>query len=304
MLKFLQPYFDLSTREKRGVWSLLILLFIALLLSRYLYLFQNPQKEWQEINLEDSVQVWVNQLEEERQYGAKRFKVNAVGGDQDIVNQQYKPNFFDPNTVNRDEFLKMGFSDKNCQSLMKWRTKGGRFYKKEDFKKLYFVSDDVYAVFENFIQLPSRSEDNKKYSTYKEEKKIQIADLNLADSAALEALPAIGPALARKIIQYRNRLGGYLNHTQLLEIKGIDSTNFSVIKKHTMVNAYSVEKININTAGVKDLSRHPYIGYNIALSLVNYRKNHGNYKTVSDIRGSLLINDENYSKISPYLKVN
>lgn len=304
MLKFLQPYFDLSTREKRGVWSLLLLLFISILLSRYLFIFQSNDTAWQEVNMEDSVKVWVKQLEEERHYGAKKYKVNVVGSDQDIVNQQYKPAYFDPNTVNRDEFLKMGFSDKQCQSLMKWRTKGGRFFKKEDFKKMYFVSDEVYATFENFILLPSRSEDHKKTSTFKEEKRIQIADLNLADSAALEALPAIGPALARKIIQYRKRLGGYLHHNQLLEIKGIDSTNIGIIKKHTMINAYSVEKININTAGVKELSRHPYIGYNIALSLVNYRKNHGNYKIVSDIRGSLLINDENYSKIAPYLKVN
>lgn len=303
MLSRIQRYFNLSTREKRGLWSVSLLLFVIVVGGRFLYLFISPSNDVLAVNLQDSIVVWQSQLEENRQYDPKKYNIQPVGADESINDQNFAPAPFDPNTVGKSDFLKLGFSDKQCQSLMKWRQKGGRFYYREDFKKLYFVSEDIYLIFESFIQLPSKTDQTKDLKNHNKSKQIVIVELNSADSTELEALPAIGPALARRIIFYRTRLGGFIDHQQLLEVKGIDSTNFETIKKYTSVNAYAVRKININQAGIKDLSRHPYIGYNIALSLVNYRKNHGNYKVISEIKNSLLITDENYSRISPYLTI-
>lgn len=299
----IQQYFDLSTREKRGLWSLLLLLFLIIITGRFLYLFISSPDQSPELNLQDSIAVWQSQLEDNRQHNPRKYNIQPLDADQSINEQTFTPAPFDPNTVGRNDFLKLGFSDKQCQSLMKWRQKGGRFFYREDFKKLYFVNDDIYSMFESFILLPSKTGNKNTSSASVREKVINIVELNSADSASLEALPAIGPVLARKIISYRTRLGGFYDHNQLFEIKGIDSANWVVIKKYTSINAYAVRKININKAAIGDMSRHPYIGYNIALSLVNYRKNHGNFRSVSDIRNSLLITDENYPRISPYLSV-
>ena len=43
--------------------------------------------------------------------------------------------------------------------------------------------------------------------------------LNTADTTALKTIPGIGPYFARKIVQYGERLGGYVNIDQLDEIE-------------------------------------------------------------------------------------
>ena len=64
-----------------------------------------------------------------------------------------------------------------------------------------------------------------------------------------------------------------------------------------------IQKININTVSFDELKSHPYIGYNIALSLINYRKQHGEYTVLSDIKKSALVTEDVYEKISPYLTI-
>lgn len=87
-----------------------------------------------------------------------------------------------------------------------------------------------------------------------------------------------------------------------MEIKHMDTIKYRLIEPYIIVNPNAVRRININKADFKTLSEHPYIGYNIAISLTNYRSKHGNYSKVEDIKKTALITDANYDKISRYLK--
>ena len=130
-----------------------------------------------------------------------------------------------------------------------------------------------------------------------------IVELNGADSLELMRLKGIGPVFAKKIIRYREMLGGYWRKEQLMEVWGMDRVRYNGIKDNIAVNRDSIHKININNIAFKKLMKHPYIGYEVARGIVDYRMRHGEFKTVEEVRNVIGINDSIYERIEPYVKV-
>ncbi len=157
----------------------------------------------------------------------------------------------------------------------------------------------------SFASIASPRKSYRQQQSYPEKKSI-VVDVANADSAELTLLPLIGPVKARIIRDYRTRLGGFSSINQLREVWGIDDSIFQIIRPHVMLSDSShIQKININTADVYTLNHHPYFykNKNISNVIVNYRKQHGDYHTVEDIKKTALINDSLYNKIAPYLTV-
>lgn len=125
-------------------------------------------------------------------------------------------------------------------------------------------------------------------------------NLNNADSAVLEALPGIGGKTARKIIRYRERLGGFFSKYQLLEIKHLDSQLILENQIEFKIDTSLIRKICINECGIADLYRHPYIGKSFALLLWNYKKSHG-FITATSIFSISSIPKEYIDRMQPYL---
>ena len=67
------------------------------------------------------------------------------------------------------------------------------------------------------------------------------------------------------------------------------------------LSSASVKKVNINTATLEELKAHPYIRYAIANAIVQYRVQHGNYSSVEEIKKIMVVTDDVYKKVSPYL---
>lgn len=118
---------------------------------------------------------------------------------------------FNPNTASIGDFLRLGFSEKQASAICRYRDKGGRFHRKEDFARSFVVADSVYARLEKFIVIPK-------------------IDINAADSAAFDALPGIGPYFARKMVEYRNKIGGYTCTEQLMDIRNFDREKYENLK--------------------------------------------------------------------------
>jgi DNA uptake protein ComE-like DNA-binding protein len=130
-----------------------------------------------------------------------------------------------------------------------------------------------------------------------------VVEINSADSFALMGLKGIGYTFAKRIINYRNLLGGYCIKEQLLEVWGMDAGRYNLIKDHIEVNTDSIHKININKTSFKKLIKHPYFKYDIAVALTNYKKIYGEFKDIQDIKNCSAINDSVFERISPYIKV-
>ena len=103
-------------------------------------------------------------------------------------------------------------------------------------------------------------------------------NLNSADTTELKSLPGIGSFFAKNIVDYKNKLGGFIEKEQLLEVYAFDTTRLSNIENFIIIDSIELRKININTDDFKTILRHPYIEYEDVKKIVNYRESKGMIK--------------------------
>jgi competence protein ComEA len=127
-------------------------------------------------------------------------------------------------------------------------------------------------------------------------------NLNSADSSLLISIPGIGPALSARIIKYRNKLGGFSSPKQLYEVWGLDSSLVKQLIPFCNLDS-GIKKMDLNKVTLEELKTHPYISFNLARLIVNYRKSHGAYRSVEDLRLLDLVDADLYAKLAPYFKV-
>ena len=158
---------------------------------------------------------------------------------------------FNPNTVTMEELVRLGFTEKQAQSIINYREKGGRFRRKADFAKSYVVADSVFKRLEPFIDIPK-------------------IDINKADSAAFDALPGIGSWFAHRMVEYREQLRGYSCPEQLMEIWHFDQEKFDGLKD--LITCSPSEPYPFWTGSVEDIRNHPHIrNWQTARDIVFYR---------------------------------
>lgn len=229
-----------------------------------------------------------------------------------IEDKDFKADYFvfDPNNLSEKEWQKLGLSSRQIRVIKNYEAKGGRFYKKEDLKKIYSIPASQYLHLEPYIHISSTYPETFKASgsdeykrpdnTYKRDASV-IIELNAADSAIMEGIRGIGPVFASRIIRYRNRLGGFYSKEQLREVYGLDSLKYLQLKDWVIVDVSFIQKININTATFDQLKRHPYLSYKQMNAIIQYHKQHGDYKSSDDLRKVAILNEEIIRKIEPYL---
>ena len=216
---------------------------------------------------------------------------------------------FDPNGLPEADWKRLGLSEKQIKTIKNFESKGGKFHKKEDLKKIYGIKEQQYKNLEPYIQLAlNKSEETSTNSVFKDGKVEQaknrktIVDLNTADSVTLLTIKGIGPFYAKNIIKYRNLLGGFVAKEQLMEIWKFDQEKYASIEKFVEVDATSAKKIKINSCSVEEL-KHPYLKWNQVNGIINYRQKHGKFKTIDEIKNTDLVDDETLRKLAPYLQL-
>lgn len=189
--------------------------------------------------------------------------------------RKYESFRFDPNTVSIDDLMRLGFTQKQAQSIDNYRKKGGRFRRKSDFAKSYVVEDSVYRRLEKFISIPK-------------------IDLNTADSVTFMTLPGIGKFFAGKMVSYRQELGGYSYPEQLMDIWHFDQEKFDNLKDLIKVDTTSTGAYPLWSLPESGLARHPYIGKRAARGIVIFRDNspRGEWKVENLIKAGILPADK------------
>lgn len=282
-----EPYISKSNR--RGVLLLLVIILVIVFIPRVLTVFFS-----REYTLSSSELFIAEQVEEEgasqrdyypRYRKKKRFKLPGKA--------------FDPNTYVAGDWMALGLSQKQADVVVRFSARGIRNY--EEFNRITVIPEELKVMIKDSLIFPIRQTENF-YVKKPEEKKRPLIELNTASTDALIELPGIGEYTASKIIQYRDRIGGFVRTEQLMEIKKIDPELYARLDKLITVDASVLKKININSADLKTIKSHPYFDYHIANSIVKMRQQRGGkFLRIDEILESELIDHELFEKIKPYL---
>ncbi len=282
MLKPIFDYFYFSQKERRGIFMLLSIILILIFIN--LFVIPNISQEKPIDKL--AFIAWVDSL---TQKPLEQVEAKTI--------EYFK---FNPNLITKEDWLKLGLSEKQTQTILNYRNAGGKFFKKEDLKKIYSISETQYQKLEPFISISKSKKEKRK--NYAPQKKLHI-ELNTTDSVELIKIYGVGAVFASRILKYRNLLGGYTHPSQLVEVYGIDSGKFENIKHNfTACDTAKINQLNINTADFKKLLKHPYISYEFVKFIVNARKVE-KIKSVDDLREPKYISDSLFMKLRPYLKI-
>jgi competence ComEA-like helix-hairpin-helix protein len=217
--------------------------------------------------------------------------------------------YFDPNVLPLEGWKKLGMREKTIGTILNYLHKGGHFNKPDDLKKIYGIRPDEYTRLEPYIRIARTSlaetsavkNPESKKEPFSSGPRYAVVDINTADTSAFIALPGIGNKLALRIVNFRDKLGGFYSIDQISETYGIPDSVFRKIKPFLKLEANLVKKFNINTATKDEMKSHPYIKWNLANAIVEYRSQHGNFLSLEDLKKISLITPEVFDKIKFYL---
>jgi len=317
--EFVTDYLTFSKKERLGT---LVVLGIVLLIF-FLPAFISSSSGNKPIQNDTS---WVAAVKQLQTYQDSTQQLKYVGTDQASAyqydrsaspNENHTPRelfYFDPNTLSATDWKRLGLRDKTINTIHNYISKGGKFKKPEDLKKIYGLFADEFNRIAPYIRIVAANPESG-YSTVSNTNEVKYkpgnagslrikdVDINSADTTAFIALPGIGSKLAARIINFRDKLGGFFSINQIGEIYALPDSTFQKIKLYLKVETNAIKKININTAGIEELKAHPYIKYNFANSIIAYRNQHGPFTAIQDLKKIMIITDDVYSKMAPYLTI-
>ncbi len=301
---FYEDYLSFSKTERRGIFFLISII-LLIIIARLIVFPLIKEKPVDYSLFKKEVAAFQKQIDSSNaKVKNKEVAFDYNNSDRSFAQSNLNPFQFNPNQMSDEKWQELGLTAYQIKIITNYLSKGGKFFKKEDFKKMYSISEAEYTVLEPFINIPTRNDSSNYTKTYpKIIKPIYTININACDTFDMDEVKGIGPSFARRIYKYRERLGGFVNKEQLLEVFGLDSAKYNEIKSSIIIDTVGLKRININTATIQDLKKHPYFDYYLAKSIVTYRMKNGNYKQVRDIKKAPLIYDVFYNKIYPYLTV-
>lgn len=224
---------------------------------------------------------------------------------------------FDPNSASVDELVRLGFDQRTARQIINYRSSGGQFRLKKDLYKIYLIDSahltevfDYIALPDNVTEPPKEKEKKSdqlpgKASSSKpiEKMVVEKMDLNRADTAMLQTISGIGSVLSKRIVNFREKLGGFVNVSQLYEVYNLDSTVIEALLEIGILDTSAqVCKLAINELSEEELANHPYLSWKQARLIIAYRNQHGNYTSEEELIKVYLVNQSDIDRLRPYLE--
>lgn len=294
MYNRIKSFFDISRREYRGM-IVVFVLFVLIYSAPYLYDYVTRKP------IHFKIETLQPDIDEINKFDYKVYHENEE--EQEAVSSVATISLFEfnPNNLALEDWMKLGLTEKQAATIKKYEAKGGKFYKKEDLKKIYSISAKQYEILEPYINIPQKNDYEKR--TYESAKTSPtIIEINSVDSFSIQLVKGIGPAFASRIIKYRDRLGGFVHKEQLKEVYGIDSAKFQQVAAQIRIDSTKLSFIYINTVTSEEFKKFPYLSSRQKNVLLAYKKHHGNYTSLSQLQKAALLSPETLEKIAPYIK--
>lgn len=245
---------------------------------------------------------------------------------------------FDPNEADSTQLLRLGLAPFQVRSIYRYRAKGGRFSTKDDFRRVYRLTNEQWEHLSPLIRIAKKYQlvdlPQQKHPAYSQSYAEKVArddsqdsivqlsdtllqinrskqtypvklsgdetmDINTADSAQLCRVPGIGPYFARQIIKYRRQLGGYVATEQLLQIENFPADAIAWL---VISDTVGLQRLNVNKLSTRKLMKHPYMGYYRASDIENHKRIYGRVENIDALRKMPHFTDEDIRRLLPYLE--
>jgi competence protein ComEA len=312
MWRLLNDYFSFTKKERHGI-IYIVSITIALIFLPLLFPYFSKEENIDTSKFEKEIaQLQIDSTSKKTYLKSRNeYENDFANFEKDASVKKGEPFYFDPNTASVNDWIRLGVREKTANTIQKYISKGGKFYKPEDLKKIWGLSETdanrliPYVSIQNNESKFQHYEEKKiiEKENYSGKKSIEKIDINIADSNTFIALPGIGSKLAKRIISFREKLGGFISIDQIGETYLLPDTTFRKIKPLLIINSKATKKININSASVDEMKAHPYIRYYVANAIFQYRQQHGNFQSVDEIKKIMTVTEDIYNKASPYLTI-
>jgi len=324
--RYLRRKFGFSRRETSGfvvLFLLLLLLLAAPPLLRPMLPAYDPRPDQRQL---DAVAAALAAQHQPRRF-ASRYPRRPYARRPVVPQVALAP--FNPNTLSATDWEARGLPGYVAKRIVHFRDVIGGFKAKEQIRRTYGLPDSVYARLAPYIQLPDQlppreAHSSRDYAAFKNSRyparsfdpaapgkfprkptHLAAFNLNTADTTQLMQIRGIGRGLSRRVVEYRQRLGGFLREDQLTEIYSLRDAPDLVdsLRKYTFVApGFAPEPIDVNNAPFEVLQVHPYVGKRLARVVVAFRQQHGPFKQADDLRQIRILDAETLDKLRPYLR--
>ncbi len=319
MRKQLKDFFTFEKRGQKGIFLLILILMLQLIIL-YSLNFYNPfsHKHTEPIAINPHL---LDSVTSDNFLEYKEKIQDLVNDDIRTAQNKNAPKrfMFNPNTLDDAGWRDLGLNKNQIKSLRKYFENGGYIDYPEEVLKIRAVNQTLWSELIPYIELPQANKIDVPNNTFSKEENAETTpekllikkqkfiqslsfEINTINKKNLKQLELIDSLTIEKLMRYKKALGGFVYLNQIYEIENIDTANFHKLKSHLTIDTLSIKTININTCTVYDLSKHPYITYNVATAIINYRNTHGKYKQLSDLKKCMAVTDVFLLKMKPYFR--
>ncbi|MBO0322538.1 helix-hairpin-helix domain-containing protein [Muricauda sp. CAU 1633] len=284
----IKSHFRFNKQERSGIFFLLLIIFACQ--GLYFYVKAQPFN------------------------GNPKLEVNTLAQSHldSLKNNIEKDSFelfpFNPNYITDYKGYSLGMSTEEVDRLLAHRLANKFVNSAEEFQQVTKISDSLLGVIAPYFKFPNWVRENKKGQTsfkspQKETAKVFL-DLNSATAEQLQTVRGIGETLSKRIIKFRDRLGGFLVNEQLYDVYGLEPEVIKrALEQFQVIDAPNVEKINVNMATVEQLAQLIYIDYDLAREIVSYRETNGAFTTLNELKRLKSFPADRIERIKLYLSL-
>lgn len=293
--------FSFSRRERRGIFTLMVIVILLVVLRANVHILFPGENEGIDPEFMSEVETFLQSRSSENQETV----VSSGKDSPETFESKSSPQrlfYFDPNTITDREWKRLGISSNQLKVIKNYKRSGGRFFKKEDLKKIYSIDDKTYDRLEKYIEI-EREYPKKEEIPKSSKEKIPVIEINTADTFRLTLIHGIGPVYARRICKYRDLLGGFSSKEQLSEVYGITDDLVSLIDSTISIDKEQIRKIDINKAEFTELIRHPYLNEYQTKAIIQYRQFKERINEARELVSNNILDKDTYIQMKPYLKV-
>ena len=227
----------------------------------------------------------------------------------DIASKKPKIFSFNPNFITDFKGYTLGMSAEEIDRLLAFRKENKWINSVEDFKQVTKVSDSLLNKISPYFKFPDWVNNPKSKTKYvkrgfKDKTFKQKVDLNIATHEQLEEVNGIGKAFSKRIVDYRNKLGGFTNDIQLYEVYGLNfQVTNSILKEFTVKTPKEIIKMNLNSISASDIATIPGISFDLAKRIWEYRILNERIKSFSELEHIEGLTKRKLQGIQLYLKL-